>query len=339
MELRKFYAASTREALDLVRRELGEDAIILDTKVIKVADESGQASVDRVEVWAQLPALIHAQPKPNLFAEEIAAPAPTDEDPPELDRHLAALYNQLADAHTRIESLNDKLHWLDIGLPVSTSMLSPQMMEAFISSIACSGGISTTEIPRAVALLGPTGAGKTTMIAKLAWLLGVVGGMRVGVISVDTQRIGGVDPLRVYCGHLDIPLAVLYQPEDAPGALSSMADRDIILLDTPGGSQRDSQHLEELREWFNAFDPQEVHLVVSAATSPAVLRDIVHRYSELQPDQLIFSKLDEAVFPIELFAAGAQCGLAISYLGEGQLIADGAIIASQEVISDYLRTK
>ena len=71
---------------------------------------------------------------------------------------------------------------------------------------------------RVVALVGPTGVGKTTTVAKLAANFKLAHGVRVGLITVDTYRIAAVEQLKTYAEIIDLPLAVVNDPVgDAAG--------------------------------------------------------------------------------------------------------------------------
>jgi len=106
--------------------------------------------------------------------------------------------------------------------------------------------------PKCVAFVGPTGVGKTTTIAKLAAHFKLREGKRIGLITIDTYRIAAVEQLKVYADILNVPLVVVLTPDEMAGALGSMADRDLVLIDTSGRSQRDGPRLEELKVFLDA---------------------------------------------------------------------------------------
>src|SRR3954466_13755844 len=96
-----------------------------------------------------------------------------------------------------------------------------------------------------VALIGPTGVGKTTTLAKLAANLKIREGRRVGLITIDTYRIAAIDQLRKYAELIRSPLKVVNSPEDLKDAVAAMSDCEFILIDTAGRSPTDTMKLNE----------------------------------------------------------------------------------------------
>ena len=147
---------------------------------------------------------------------------------------------------------------------------------------------------KVVALIGPTGVGKTTTIAKLAAIHKLLQRKNVGLISTDTYRIGAIEQLRTFASIADIPMEVVYKPTELAAALKKFRDRDVVFLDTVGRSHRSKKELVELGKFVQSADPDEVHLVVSAATAPRAIAEIVRQFGALKPNRLLFTKLDEA---------------------------------------------
>jgi energy-coupling factor transporter ATP-binding protein EcfA2 len=121
--------------------------------------------------------------------------------------------------------------------------------------------------PLTIALVGPTGVGKTTTIAKLAAAYKLRQGKKVGLITSDTYRIAAVDQLRTYATIIGLPLKVAMTPREMSAACSAFADCDAILIDTAGRSQHDANRLEELSAFIQACSPDETHLVLSATVA------------------------------------------------------------------------
>ncbi len=98
-----------------------------------------------------------------------------------------------------------------------------------------------------MALVGPTGVGKTTTIAKLAANYRLREKRRVGLITVDTYRIAAVEQLRTYADIIDLPMEIVATPREMHQAVARMADLDLILMDTAGRSPRDEVKIQELK--------------------------------------------------------------------------------------------
>jgi flagellar biosynthesis protein FlhF len=181
--------------------------------------------------------------------------------------------------------------------------------------------------PKIIALVGPTGVGKTTTIAKLAAIQKLVNHVSVGLITADTYRIGAIEQLRTFATIADIPMEVVYRPADMPQALKKFAKKDIVFVDTVGRNQRSKKDLAELKKFVEAAKPDEIHLVLSASASSKTLADVAERFKSLQPNNLIFSKIDEAVTFGPLFNIVQKQKLNVSYLTTGQAVPDDILPA------------
>jgi flagellar biosynthesis protein FlhF len=180
----------------------------------------------------------------------------------------------------------------------------------------------TDDAPAVIALIGPTGVGKTTTVAKLAANFKLVQGLDVGLVTLDTYRIAAVQQLKTYADIIGIPVNVILTPEELADARRAFASKDVVLVDTAGRSQRDLQKMDELRAFIQAGGFDQVHLVVSAATSEANLADVMERFAPLATDHLILSKMDEAACPGHVLRIVLESGKRLSYLTTGQEVPD-----------------
>lgn len=176
--------------------------------------------------------------------------------------------------------------------------------------------------PLTLALVGPTGVGKTTTVAKLAAALKLRHGKRVGLVTSDTYRIAAVEQLRTYATIIGLPLKVALTPEDMAQACEALADCDVILVDTAGRSQHDAERLDELRRHRDAAQPHQTHLVMAANCSEAVLGRAAERFRGLNPDRLLITKLDEAVVFGPIVNIASRIGLGLSFVTTGQEVPD-----------------
>jgi flagellar biosynthesis protein FlhF len=175
---------------------------------------------------------------------------------------------------------------------------------------------------RIVALVGPTGVGKTTTVAKLAANLKLTQGARVGLITVDTYRIAAVEQLKTYAEIIDLPLAVVNDPSEMPRSLDELGSVDLVFIDTAGRSPRDEVKIRELSEFLQQARPDEVHLVLSAVAGVRGLRSALERFSTVQVDRLILTKLDEAESLGGLLSVLGFSSRPVSYLTTGQGVPD-----------------
>jgi flagellar biosynthesis protein FlhF len=181
-----------------------------------------------------------------------------------------------------------------------------------------------------VALVGPTGVGKTTTIAKMAANFRLREKRRVGLITVDTYRIAAVEQLRTYADIIDLPMRVVSTPREMRQAIQSFADLDLVLMDTAGRSPRDDVKIHELRSFLNEAGPDEVHLVLSSVSGANNLRRTAEEFSVVGTTRLILTKLDEATGLGNLLPLLRGCGLPLSYLTDGQNVPDDIAAASAD---------
>jgi flagellar biosynthesis protein FlhF len=190
--------------------------------------------------------------------------------------------------------------------------------------------------PLVIALVGPTGVGKTTTIAKLAAAYKLRHAKRVGLVTCDTYRIAAVEQLRVYASIIDVPLKVALTADEVRQSCHDLHDCDVILLDTPGRSHHDSPRLDELAGCLRAANPHEVHLVLSAAASENVLARAATQFGRIGPNRLILSKLDEC----EQFAPAVnlvrRTRLAVSYCTTGQEVPDQIELATPQRLASLV---
>ena len=175
---------------------------------------------------------------------------------------------------------------------------------------------------RLVALVGPTGVGKTTTIAKLAANFRLKEKRRVGLITVDTYRIAAVEQLRTYADIIDLPMHVVSTPREMRETVEKMSHLDLILLDTAGRSPKDEIRLQELKAFVGEAGADEVHLVLSSVADARTLQQTAERFAAIGVTSLILTKLDEAHGLGNLLPLLRSSGLPLSYVTDGQDVPD-----------------
>ncbi|MBL0927100.1 MAG: flagellar biosynthesis protein FlhF [Phycisphaerales bacterium] len=176
--------------------------------------------------------------------------------------------------------------------------------------------------PTTIALVGPTGVGKTTTIAKLAATYKLRMGKKVGLVTADTYRIAAAEQLRTYANIIGLPMNVALSPAEMAQAVASLASCDVVLIDTAGRSPSDGARLAELRRFLDAASPHQVHLVLSGTAGESALRAAADRFAAVRPDRLIFTKLDEAVGFGVLLNVLRRVGAKLSFVTTGQEVPD-----------------
>lgn len=190
--------------------------------------------------------------------------------------------------------------------------------------------------PTIVALVGPTGVGKTTTLAKLAAHMKLREGRRVGLITLDTYRIAAVEQLKTYAQILQVPLIAVTTPEEIQDAVKQMCACDLILIDTAGRSPKDEPRIAELAELLSAVRPDQVHLVLSTTSREETIREAAEKFGVLGPRQVIFTKLDEAVGFGVIVNVLHDLNLRLSYLTMGQSVPDDIEVASARRVAQLI---
>jgi flagellar biosynthesis protein FlhF len=358
MEVRTFRAQTMQEALRMVRRELGPSAAVLHTREVGGGGLlrwiRGRR---RIEVTAStgvcVPSRLAAKPPAEPTLNSVAATTHhspltqadlqgqlsqlqsmveelcrrSQRSTHDLPEELFHLYTDLIDAELG-EDLARELVERVRGEMAGDDLLDPALLAARVaqiveSEITVSGPIRVTPgIRRLVALVGPTGVGKTTTIAKLAANYRLREKHRVGLITVDTYRIAAVEQLRTYADIIDLPMRVVSTPREMREALLSLADLDLILLDTAGRSPKDEVKIQELKAFLTEAQADEVHLVLSSVAGASTLERTAERFAAVGTTHLVLTKLDEASGLGNILPLARSSGLPLSYLTNGQNVPD-----------------
>ena len=259
----------------------------------------------------------------------------------DLPQEFFELFTSLLDADVNeslarelIERLRLEMRGGDIKDPILLQARIARMIE---NDIHASGPIRLQPgCCRVVALVGPTGVGKTTTIAKLAAHYRLKEKRRVGLITVDTYRIAAVEQLRTYADIIDLPMKVVSTPREMREAVKSLGHLDLVLIDTAGRSPKDEVRLQELRAFLTEAAADEVHLVLSSVMSAKMLEQTAGCFAEVGTTSLLLTKLDEAGGLGNVLPLLRSCGLPLSYLTNGQNVPDDIEIASPERLTRYI---
>ncbi|MGO8690757.1 MAG: GTP-binding protein, partial [Thermoguttaceae bacterium] len=246
---------------------------------------------------------------------------------PDLPEELFRVFTELLDSDLSEEvarELVERLRRESRGMKLDDLFLAKARIARMIEAeINVTGPIRLTPgRRRLVALVGPTGVGKTTTIAKLAAHYRLREKRRVGLITVDTYRIAAVEQLRTYADIIDLPMQVVSTPREMREAVQRMDDLDLILLDTAGRSPKDEVRIQELRAFVTEADADEIHLVLSAMTGERTLQQTAERFAAVGTTALILTKLDEASSLGNVLSVLRFSKLPLSYLTNGQNVPD-----------------
>jgi flagellar biosynthesis protein FlhF len=235
------------------------------------------------------------------------------------DRARRALGDDVMILHTRVVR--------DGGVPMVEVLAAPasmvDRMRARLEPRPFRPGMRAADgTPYRIALVGPTGAGKTTTAAKLAVRRGMFGAARPGLLTIDTYRVGGMEQLSTYAELASVPFEVVYDASDVAGAMKRLAMCDVIIIDTPGRSPASAELTERWRALLDAIAPDETHLVVPASLRPDIAIEVGRAYRASRTHRgathLLLSKLDEVPRETGIADLAMSLDLPARWITDGQ---------------------
>jgi flagellar biosynthesis protein FlhF len=360
-----------QQAMDVIKRELGSDAVILDSRKVKKKGLRHIFSKPDLEVMVayepeKTPSarkITQLQPKAPLEKRD-ASPSGqqkkgsvqtnfTDDRFELLDKRIDSLDKMIANfinkfSYVKRDITND---YCDSVEELFMKLVENQVREELAHSIAKETeaimkkqpGVSAREImeqliieqlqppqpivhrkfkQKIVLVMGPTGVGKTTSIVKLAANFTLKHKKKVGIINTDTYRIGAQEQLKTYADILDIPLNVVYQPEEFTDAIETLADRDIIFIDTAGKKPGDERHKIELLDIIRCTQPEDVLLCVAASTAFSSVKEIIDTYAFVAGYKLLVTKIDETKYHGSILNISWYADRPLAYFTNGQNVPD-----------------
>lgn len=259
----------------------------------------------------------------------------------DLPEALFRLFAELLDAeweeHVARELVEQMRDSVPEAEPVDPILLRARALRLVESEVQTTGPLAVGQGPRrVVALVGPTGVGKTTTIAKLAAHYRLKERRRVGLITVDTYRIAAVEQLRTYADIIDLPMYVVSTPREMREARRQWEGLDLVLMDTAGRSPRDEIKLQELKAFLTEARADEVHLVLSSTSSARALVETARQFQSVGITALLLTKLDEASALGHVFSVLRASRLPVSYLTNGQNVPEDIETAQVERLAQWI---
>lgn len=369
MQIKKFEAQNMIEALRLIKREFGPDAVILSVRKTENTNKLfGFSRAAGIEVTAATDAQIkydkfqgHNRDRSNAreveekngFIKSLCAGSrlinkknslykwrnpKRNIDIKELYSAYCQLLEQDVDPHIALELTREVNR-----LASSNSCLWNKGFKSCLLQALDEKGISANRVKivkekqKLVAVIGSTGVGKTSTIVKLAAAAGTgVRNKNVALITLDENRIGAIEQLKVYAKIIGIPIKVASCKKEVKKQIETLTGYDLIFIDTPGISQTNQVQFNELKEAFSRIHDVEFHLVLSAATNEKTLRDVIEKFRIFQVSRLIFTKLDESISYGGIVNQLYRSKIPVSYFTNGQQVPEDIEAATIEGLADLV---
>ncbi len=373
MKVKKFIASNMTEAMKQIRAELGDEAVILNSKVTHTGGFIGLFRKRKFEVIA---AIDPQTSKNQMKIKEKQRPVPSK---PEIKQNEKVNSNEiqkeLLDLKKMVEELSSSTknasfdyfpesiqkflafidkqgiaakymqlcgeyllqHWRSSNAEPSGSEIFSWGRKYFEEKIM----LLYTEEEQAyskkyINLVGPTGVGKTTTLAKMAANAVIDEHKKVAFITTDTYRIAAIEQLKTYANLLQVPVEVVYNLSDFHQSLEKFKEYDIIFIDTAGRNYREMQYIEELKKVIDFRKEMKTLLTLSLTMKEEDIRAIIDSFQSIRIDQFIFTKLDETTTYGSMVNIMLDYLVATAFITYGQDVPDDIDAATPSIILKHI---
>ncbi|WRP08461.1 flagellar biosynthesis protein FlhF [Rossellomorea aquimaris] len=374
MKVKKYAAPSMNEAMKKVRAELGDDAVILNSKVAYTGGFMGLFKKKIIEVIAAIDPEVENEKvemsRMKATSAPIAPPSPPEKKYEVPNKSVESELKELKQMISTIKSKNQFekfaeevqvillfLKYHDINdttlfrlgdyleeriksgfLPGNNrNEWAKQEVKHFLDDLLkgiALGGMSYKK--KYINVIGPTGVGKTTTLAKMAAEAVIEKRMKIAFITTDTYRIAAIDQLKTYAGLLNVPVEVVYKIEDFKKAIDKFQDYDHVFIDTAGRNFREKKYVEDLRGIIDFDHHMETFLVLSLTSKERDMKEIISQFSSIDIDRFIFTKLDETSSYGSMINMMTEVKIGASYVTVGQDVPEDITEVNVEEIGHLL---
>ncbi|KIO61826.1 flagellar biosynthesis protein FlhF [Caldifermentibacillus hisashii] len=381
MKVKKYIASNMPEAMKKIRKDLGKEAVILNSKIIYTGGFFGLFRKKNIEVIAALdndmvqPSQIEkidfsrVETNSEMKQKDMQSPQPVQNKTGE---NKEMILKEIHDVKQLIKQITSQGHSSSVHIPspyreIYQKLLSQNISETILQQLtediyehyyskkeqvdkdnaydfivqSLVEYIKPLEFGAAlqkkyIALIGPTGVGKTTTLAKIASIKSIEQKKKVAFITTDTYRIAAVEQLKTYAKILNVPIEVCYNLNDFKQAVEKFTAFDHVFIDTAGRNFRNKKHIEDLKKTIDFHTEMETYLVFSLTAKEEDLEMIYQQFSNIPIDKLIFTKLDETSCCGSLLNLSYKYHKPIAFITTGQDVPDDIIVATQHTIINQI---
>jgi flagellar biosynthesis protein FlhF len=363
MRIKRYVGDNVAEAMGKIKRELGPDAVILHTRKFKEGGFWGFFGKTRIEITAAIEDSIPSSKKEDPI-KKAEPPMPAMEAKTQVE--FAQIYKVLTELKSDLVKQEEQEkfpkpfnNWLKdlVGKGISQELAETLIQEVrqelpmnkwdeseavrnvlkerIVHFCRNTQGIVLDKRPVIVALIGPTGVGKTTTIGKLAADYSLFQKKSVALLTADTYRVAAAEQLKIFGDIIGNPVEIVTNPENFSKAMVKHKDKELIFIDTSGRSPHHEIHMSELENFLSWVKPDLTMLVLSATTNLADQLIIFERFKKMST-HLVLTKLDESLHNGSILDVVVKTGLPVAYLTNGQSVPDNIEAATPEKMAGYI---
>ncbi|MCB5250541.1 MAG: flagellar biosynthesis protein FlhF [Candidatus Cloacimonetes bacterium] len=371
MKIKKFLAPSMQEALKMIKKEFGDDAIILSNKSVQLKDHPEWKNA--IEVTA---AIDKKDEIPSeSFGDKIKKASSEKTEPSSLSNaQFSTLQKDISFINDRVELILNHIKYENLPhLPKSlqeynklliqnginasiantiieevfTSLRGEELMEDDLveqkilnkirNMIQITGPVKYNQgVPTVVLVMGSTGVGKTTSVAKLAALYKFTYRKKVALISVDSFRIAAMEQLKAFSDIAKIHFEAAYNNNDLIDIINKLKSYDVILIDSAGINIKNIKQLIALKETIRVSRADEIHLIINMTTRYLEMKETLKSFAMIPYHGIVLTKLDESSYFGDIVNLSVEMDKPFSYISFGQNIPEDISLANRNELAQII---
>ncbi|RJS62204.1 flagellar biosynthesis protein FlhF [Bacillus sp. PK3_68] len=373
MKVKKYTAASMPEAMKKIRAELGEQAVILQSKTVYIGGFLGLFKKKLIEVVAAIdPNPMHEAVRPkelDLSNSRQSRPSPSLSVEKNSEESLKKELNELKEIvkqFSKVDQLSLDTYPEELKLPIiklkkqevaddlikelkqfllekwkeEKGQVNEEMADQWsrgwlIEKIEPLQADQLLLSKKFINVIGPTGVGKTTTLAKMAAESVLEKNLKTAFITTDTYRIAAIEQLKTYADLLKVPVEVAYKPVDMKRAIERFKDYDVVYIDTAGRNYLEEQFVNELKAMV-PFEKMKNYLVLSLTAKERDIHAVIDQFSTVPVHQFIFTKMDETTSRGTIVNMMCQYNKGVAFLANGQNVPDDLIQPDSKEMADII---